>query len=198
MKSFVCFCESRIKRTMIQKMTKIITIVHREFGDTFQPSSGRPGEPRADMPMSSSGAARGMQGLWICPWTAPGTSGAAQKLFRGKDPINAFILWKLRPVFKKCSWSTWSIHWLHITHTCSLRITPARKSPESIDSAIQLRVTWMTSLSQCSRRCGLAKNIKNLPGFCGFCSLAPSRLNFKLFVNTLTFCGCIRLPEAMR
>ena len=29
-KSFVCFCESRIKRTMIRKMTEIVIIVKRK------------------------------------------------------------------------------------------------------------------------------------------------------------------------
>ena len=38
-------------------------IQHCEFGDTFQASLGRPRAPWADIPMSSSGAARGMQGL---------------------------------------------------------------------------------------------------------------------------------------
>ena len=86
----------------------------------------------------------------------------------------------------------------YITHTCNLRITFARKSFKSINFAIQLRVTWMISLLQCFRRCDLTKNIKNLLEICGFCSLTSSCLNFKLFVNTLTFCDCIRLFEAMR
>ena len=56
----------------------------------------------------------------------------------------------------------------------------------------------MISLSQCFCRCDLTKNIKNLLGFCEFCNLTSNRLNFKLFVNTLTLCDCIKLLEAMR
>ena len=123
----------------------------------------------------------------------------SQKLLRSKISINVSILWKMRPIFEKCSWLITSnilhTHILH-THTHGLRITLAKKSSESIDSVIQLKITWMISLSQCSRRCGLTKNIKNLFEFCEFCNLTSSRLNFKLFVNTLTFCDCIKLSAA--
>ena len=39
-----------------------------------------------------------------------------QELLKSKISINAFILWKMRPIFEKCSWLIWSIHWIHHTH----------------------------------------------------------------------------------
>ena len=80
----------------------------------------------------------------------------------------------------------------HITHTCNLRIIFAKKLFKSIDFAAWIRITWMISLSQCFRRYDLTKNIKNLSEFYEFCNLTLSCLNFKLLVNTLTFCDCIK------
>ena len=156
------------------------------------PSNRAPGGPGSPGPICSC-SAQGPPGTCTGCESAREQLRAPQGLLKSKILINASILWKMRPVFEKCSWLI-----THMTHTNSLRITPARKSSESIESAVWLRVAWMTSLSRCFRRYDLTKNIKNLPGFCEFCSLTPSRLSFKLSVNTLTLCGCIRLPEAMR
>ena len=103
---------------------------------------------------------------------------ASQRLLRSKISINVFILWKMRSIFKKCSWLITS----HITHKQFaqhfLRIILARKLFESIDSAVWIRITWMISLSRCFRRCDLTKNIKNLLEFYEFCNLTSSRLSF--------------------
>ena len=132
------------------------------------------GGPRSSEPICSCSVQKPLGACTDCE-SAREQFRAFQRLLRDKISINAFILWKMRPVFEKCSWLIIpNITHTYMTYTHSLRITLARKSPESIDSVIQLRVTWMTSLSQCSRRCGLAKNIRNLPEFC---SLTPSRLN---------------------
>ena len=60
--------------------------------------------PRSSEPICSCSAQRSFEACRSYDF-ARELLRAFQGLFKSKISINAFILWKLRPVFRKCSWS---------------------------------------------------------------------------------------------
>ena len=54
-------------------------------------------------------------------------SRAVHELFKSKCSINVFNLWKMRSIFKKCSWSIWSnyIIYIYISTAC---VSPSREN----------------------------------------------------------------------
>ena len=71
--------------------------------------------PESFQPICSCSAQKPSEACTNCKFVRE-QSRASQKLLRNKISINVFILWKMRPIFKKCSWLITS----NITHTYTL------------------------------------------------------------------------------